>query len=245
MHILVLIFSKVEHPTAQEIPTIFSTHWDCYCFLLRNLVMKPYNIIKIISEKKYVYITGDFNSKTLVSNTSTEEFKNILSSNHFYPLINRPTRITKSSATLIDNIYCNMQNISNTMAAGLLQVNISDHKGIFCIDNNTLLSKKGVLISKRNFSKRNILKFIFNIHKEKWDVVHNVPVQSAFRRFLGVIVQHFENSFPKRTFTLTYKTRLPWMTPDLHKKICEKNAMYKATLSDPQNKELLIEYKKN
>ena len=28
-------------------------------------------------------------------------------------------------------------------------------------------------------------------------------------------------------------------------KICEKNAMYKATLPDPQNKELLIEYKKN
>ena len=94
-------------------------------------------------------------------NTSNEEFKNILSSNHFYPLINRPTRITKCSATLIDNIYCNMSNISNTMAAGLLHANISDHKGIFCIDNNTLLSKTNVLISKRNFSKINILKLTF------------------------------------------------------------------------------------
>ena len=28
-------------------------------------------------------------------------------------------------------------------------------------------------------------------------------------------------------------------------KICEKDTMYKATLSDPHNKELLIEYKKN
>ena len=60
-----------------------------------------------------------------------------------------------------------MPNISNTVAAGLLHANISDHNGIFCIDNNTLLSKKDVLISKRNFSKRNILKFTFNIHKEK------------------------------------------------------------------------------
>ena len=82
-----------------------------------------------------------------------------------------------------------MPNISNTMAAGLLHANISDHKGIFCIDNNTLLSKKDVLISKINFSKRNILKFPFTIHKEKCDFVHNLPVQSAFRRFLGVIVQ--------------------------------------------------------
>ena len=33
--------------------------------------------------------------------------------------------------------------------------------------------------------------------------------------------------------------------PDLRHKRCEKNAMYKATLSDPQNKELVMEYKKN
>ena len=38
--------------------------------------------------------------------------------------------------------------------------------------------------------------------------MQNLPVQSAFRRFLEVIVQHFENRFPKQTFTLTYKTRL-------------------------------------
>ena len=75
--------------------------------------------------------------------------------------------------------------------------------------------------------------------------MHYFPVHSAFRRFLGVIVQHFENSSPKWTVTLTYKTHLPWMTPDLCHKICEMNAMYKATLPDPQNKELLIEYKKN
>ena len=110
-------------------------------------------LCKLESEKKYVDITGDFNCNTLVSNTSLEEFKNILSSNHFYPLINRPTRITKSSATLIVNIYCNMPNISNTMAAGLLHANISDHKGMFCINNNTLHSKKMFRYLKEIFAK--------------------------------------------------------------------------------------------
>ena len=33
--------------------------------------------------------------------------------------------------------------------------------------------------------------------------------------------------------------------PDLRQNICEKNGMYKATLSDPQNNELFKEYKKN
>ena len=37
----------------------------------------------------------------------------------------------KSSAILNSNMYCNMPNISNAMAAGLLHVNISDHNGHF------------------------------------------------------------------------------------------------------------------
>ena len=43
---------------------------------------------------------------------------------------------------------------------------------------------KNVLLSKRNFSKRNIVKYTLSIHKETWDFVHYLPVQSAFRRFL-------------------------------------------------------------
>ena len=112
---------------------------------------------------------------------------------------------------------------------------------VYFVSIITPYSLKKLFISKRYFSKINILTLAFNIHKETWDLVHYLHVQSAFRRFLGVIVQHLENSFPKRTFTLTYKTRLPRMTPDLRHKICERNPMYKATPSDPQNKELLIE----
>ena len=104
-------------------------------------------------------------------------------------------------------------------------------------------SLKKVLLSKLKFSKINILRLTLSIHKETWDCVHCLHVHSAFRRLLGVVVEHFENSFPKKTFILTYKTRLPWMTTDLRHKIYAKNAMYKPTLSDPQNKGLLIEYK--
>ena len=37
-------------------------------------------------------------------NLATEELKNILSSVHFFPLINKPTRERKHSLTIIDNI---------------------------------------------------------------------------------------------------------------------------------------------
>ena len=68
-------------------------------------------LCKLESEKKYVYITGDFNCNTLVSNTSTEEFKNILSSNHFYPLINRIFPITRVFFVSIITLYALNNNI--------------------------------------------------------------------------------------------------------------------------------------
>ena len=53
---------------------------------------------QIDSEHKYAYITGDFNCNTLPgcdSSISTDAFKNILFSSHFYPLINNVTRVTQ------------------------------------------------------------------------------------------------------------------------------------------------------
>ena len=37
-----------------------------------------------------------------------KNLRNTLSSHPFFPLINQPTRETKSSNTIIDNIYCNI-----------------------------------------------------------------------------------------------------------------------------------------
>ena len=63
------------------------------------------------TEKKYIFLLGDYNvdiSPGAKHNLASEEFKNILSSEHFFPLINKPTRDSKHSHTIIDIIYCNI-----------------------------------------------------------------------------------------------------------------------------------------
>ena len=63
------------------------------------------------SEHKYIFLLGDYNvdiSPTTEIHLATEEFKNILASEHFFPLINKPTHESKNSLTIIDNIYCNI-----------------------------------------------------------------------------------------------------------------------------------------
>ena len=52
--------------------------------------------------------------------------------------MNKPTRIANNTATLNDNIYCNIPNLQSNVESGLLHVNIADHKGVFCINNDSL-----------------------------------------------------------------------------------------------------------
>ena len=68
------------------------------------------DILSAISfENKLSYIMGDFNINILNSHSHqpTSEFINLMTSNSLYPLISKPTRITSSTATLIDNIFTN------------------------------------------------------------------------------------------------------------------------------------------
>ena len=83
-----------------------------------NMSLKEFNRLlsstfdKIQREKKkIVYVCGDFNVNImshLKGGLSIQEFSNIFSSYFCFPSINKPTRVTDHSASIIDNIYCNI-----------------------------------------------------------------------------------------------------------------------------------------
>ena len=90
---------------------------------------------KIKHENKIVYLSGDYNIDLLNVDKhipSSELIENMYS-HSFMPLINKPTRVSNVSATLIDNIYCN-DNDSNNYFKGIFYTDISDHFPIFCIN---------------------------------------------------------------------------------------------------------------
>ena len=190
---------------------------------------------KLQSEKKYVYITGDFNVNTLTQpscNLATQEFKNIFSSNFYSPLIQKPTRITEHSATLIDNIYCNVPELSSNSAAGILKVSISDHFAIFCILKYATIQDKTKIVRIRNFGERNIATFTTRLNNENWDFVFmSECAPSAFSRFQCVNDLHFSTVFKIQTRTINYKNRHPWMTDALRAQIKFTNVMHSRAIT--------------
>ena len=82
---------------------------------------------KLKPESKSVYISVDYNITLLNidKHSLTPEFLDIMFSYSFFPLINRPTRVRAESATLIDNIYCNV--LKRNIFSGIFYTEISDH----------------------------------------------------------------------------------------------------------------------
>ena len=96
---------------------------------------------------------------------------------------------------------------------------------------------------KRSFCDRNIANFKQCILHESWDFVYESnDLQTAFSRFQGVIDLHFNTNFKKRTFTMNYKNRYPWITEALHKKIKSKNQLHAIAVSSHDDN-IMKEYK--
>ena len=95
------------------------------------------NLLDIISsEKKTVVLLGDFNADLLKydRNSNISDFLDSMYFSLLLPLIFSPTRITSSSATLIDNIFTS--NYNSSFVSGNLVNTLWNHHAQFLIMGN-------------------------------------------------------------------------------------------------------------
>ena len=152
--------------------------------------------------------------------SSTAEFVNLMHSHSFVPLINRPTRTSNQSATLIDNIFTNnYQNICQSMQA-ILVTNISDHFPVVHINWNFTADSSELYIEKRSTNHRNTLAFSPVIQNIDWSDIYNTSnTQSAFTSFHDTICRLYDKHFPKQRIKIDYNHRKPWLTDGLRQAI--------------------------
>ena len=111
---------------------------------------------KLTFENKQIILMGDFNINLINSNsdTSTSDFLDLITSNSLMPLIHKPTRITSTSKTLIDNILTNKT--EDNIISGNITCSISDHLAQFAIFETHINAKK----PRQHQVKRNFKHFI-------------------------------------------------------------------------------------
>ena len=89
-------------------------------------------------ERKLCYLLGDLNTDFLNAedHRATGELLDVLYCCNAFPLITKPTRVTGTTATLIDHILIN--NLDNDMRhiQGILCTSLSDHYVVFHVAGN-------------------------------------------------------------------------------------------------------------
>ena len=190
---------------------------------------------------------GDYNINLLppAFNNIGLRLLTTLSSYSLHPHINKATRITNVTETLIDNIFSNICN-ENTQN-GILYFDISDHLPIFVISPTIKLFKHEPtkFIYVRKETDANIQSFRADLASESWvDVLHLVDANNAYDIFLNKLMYYYNKNIPLVRIKLNKnKAKKPWITRGILRSIATRNRLYKKALRSKVNTDL-DKYKK-
>ena len=94
---------------------------------------------KLQRKHKYIFFTGYPNVYTLLLARGwiSAQKKNV--SSYCLPLTTKPTHVSNTCTSLIDNIYCSVPALANGCKSCILESHISDYYDVFSIDDITVV----------------------------------------------------------------------------------------------------------
>ena len=190
---------------------------------------------KLSYEKKKIILLGDFNIDLLKheSISTVCDFLDQITTNLFKPCIDKPTRITSNSRTLIDNIFTN--DISRKTISGNITHSISDHLAQFMVTDTQLeKSYKNKITFQRDFSNFDQENFILDLLGIEWDKhleTDKNDVNLATNAFLHIVNTLLDRYAPlKKLSSNKIKQKLrqkPWITNGITKSIKVRDKHHK------------------
>ena len=204
------------------------------------------------NNKKTVYIVGDLNLNSLEydSNSKIKNAFDIFLQSSLVPLINKPTRVTSRSASIIDHILTNNLNLEK-IYTGIIKCDLTDHFPVFLIENaasNMELEERsdtGVFI--RKFNQESIIDFQNSLKSLDWSFLYEFKdPDSAYDYFIRIFTTAYDIFFPKcKLNQRTSKGQSPWITKGLLKSSKKKQRLYEKFLKQrtTKNEERYKKYK--
>ena len=180
-----------------------------------------------------VVIGGDFNARSKFwykddINTTEGNLLYDLSTKHaLYQLIDTPTRITESSKTCLDLIFCNAIGLVVNSEV-LTPFSLADH----CVTSITLDLKfftKSESHEKRvwKFSQANIDDLNLSISTQDWDAIfYDATPDTVCKRFVNSLLAIFEAHVP-HSDRVTKCNDMPWFNPAINRAMNNRNKCYR------------------
>ena len=186
-------------------------------------------VSSIASSSCDLVFCGDFNLDMLKINEdlNSEAFYQAMNSYSLTPIISRPTRVTDSSFTLIDNFF--VSNL-NSFTSGIFSVNVSDHYPIFIIYNNYFATVDDIpdKITYRLINDSTLNQLFNGLLQEDLGRVLELDIDSSIELLDKIILDNFNRFCPIKTKYVSPKDKMkPWITSSIKTKIKEKYYNYR------------------
>ena len=144
---------------------------------------------------------------------TTQSFVDLNLEVGLFPTITRPTRITHTSATLIDNIMIS-KDLYDAHCIGILLSDLSDHLPCLLTISNTKKSKQEPMYRTICDTSDKALKCLNNDLKGiNWNIALD-NVDELFNDFHSKVQQQIEKHCPEKSIRLSPKSirKEPWLT---------------------------------
>ena len=199
-------------------------------------------------ENKDIIIGLDHNFDLIKCEThsNTRKFVELCMDKGIWPTITRPTRITKSTATLLDNILVSINLLKNYDSKILID-DVSDHLPCVTAIKGVKLSKKEPLVIRsRKLTKKNIDKIKDQLSNDNlYELTTEGTVHQGFAKFHAHILGRIDKIAPYTEYKVKQSAMRiePWLTGSIHRCIKKQKCLYKKTLKSNKNESDLSRYK--
>ena len=163
----------------------------------------------------------------------TQQYLENLIDHGLLPAISCPTRITPSSAMLIDNILLS-HNLSAKKSSGIIVSDLSDHLPCLSIIRQCKVSKDNkILMPKRKLTEKNVKKICDHLYNLDWfkDICMS-STNDMLEVFHGKLITALDHIAPEKLIPVSTNQviNIAWITPGIIKSSKKQLSLYKKSL---------------
>ena len=197
-------------------------------------------------KNKQVIVGMDHNINLLKHDTHAkmQEFIEINLDFGLIPVITKPTRVTHSSTTLIDNLLI-IESLQHISTSGVLITDLSDHfPCLLTLKEFNISRKKWQQVIKRKLNKESLDKIKEDLASYKWEnELSNLSTNNAFDLFLNKLQSSIDHHAPEHVIHLKPKCiNKPWISKNLANSIRKCRTLYKNSVIDPRTSSKYKDY---
>ena len=151
------------------------------------------------------------------------------------PVITKPTRISKTSATLIDNVIIS-DKLQSNYTSNILLSNLSNHLPCYVEINEFYAGKReATKIKKRKLNNDNLNKIKKDIGSIKWEsILRGLCALELYATVHNKIIEIIDRIAPEHEVHIQNKrVNKPWISKSIANSIRKSKQLFKKSLTDP------------